>query len=71
MLGEGALTDKCASKYLTTYIYAIISIAKKLTNTPATAANRDISIKLIVPLLPEQTLAVNTAAAGGNAHLLA
>jgi RHH-type transcriptional regulator, proline utilization regulon repressor / proline dehydrogenase / delta 1-pyrroline-5-carboxylate dehydrogenase len=39
MLGEGARTDKDALKYLESYKNAIISIAAKAINTPATAIN--------------------------------
>ena len=46
MLGEGARTDADALTYLTSYKNAIISIAKQSTNTPTTAENDGISIKL-------------------------
>ncbi len=39
MLGEGARTDKDALKYLESYKNAIISIASKAINTPATSKN--------------------------------
>ena len=39
MLGEGARTDTDALKYLESYKNAIISIANKAINTPATALN--------------------------------
>ncbi len=39
MLGEGARTEKDALKYLESYKNAIISIANKAINTPATALN--------------------------------
>ena len=46
MLGEGARTDADALAYLASYKNAIISIATQTTNTPATAENDGISIKL-------------------------